>query len=245
MQQLNEDLLSDYMDSFLGYGNIQGSYWFVGMEEGGGKTCPEIAQRITQWENRGKQPLEDLFEYHLGINELRWFGRDARLQPTWNRLIRILLASKGMFPDKEQVRAYQSAQLGRHENEVGLLELFPLPSQSRSTWIYPRCSRNLNLRSREEYERLIGPKRAQKFHNLILEHRPAFVIFYGLDHMDWWRKIADTRMKAMTVQKKTAYFGRMDTTIFAAVQHPVARGITHAYFHEIGQMLRKIEVPQT
>lgn len=51
-EQLNEDLLSDYMDSFLGYGNIQGSYWFVGMEEGGGKTCPEIAQRITQWENR-------------------------------------------------------------------------------------------------------------------------------------------------------------------------------------------------
>jgi hypothetical protein len=72
MQQLSEDLLSDYMDSFLGYGNIQGPYWFVGMEEGGGKTCAEIAQRITQWENRGKQPLEDLFEYHLGINEPRW-----------------------------------------------------------------------------------------------------------------------------------------------------------------------------
>ncbi len=54
-----------------------------------------------------------------------------RIQPTWNKLIRIVLSAKEKENiNLENVRKYQINELGRKDKETCLLELFPLPSQS-------------------------------------------------------------------------------------------------------------------
>jgi hypothetical protein len=42
----NDPLLQDFMSSFYGYGNFQGAYWFIGMEEGGGDSFEEVSRRL-------------------------------------------------------------------------------------------------------------------------------------------------------------------------------------------------------
>lgn len=121
----NDELLEKIVDTFYGYGNYQGNYWFVGMEEAGGD-FNDINNRINIWSNRGKQEIEDIAEYHIAMET--W---DARIQPTWKGLIRIILSAKGRENiDREDVRKYQINELGRKYKETCLLELLPLPSPS-------------------------------------------------------------------------------------------------------------------
>ena len=62
----NDQLLSEYADTFLGYGNQNGKFCFIGLEEGIGgsfEDCfKEVNSKITSWEKRGKKQLEDCRE---------------------------------------------------------------------------------------------------------------------------------------------------------------------------------------
>lgn len=240
MQKFNDDLLSDYIEGFWGYGAKNADYWFVGMEEGGGDSFDEISQRIIQWDKRGRKPLEDLYEYHMDINVPMWFQKNARLQPTWKKLIRVLLSAKGEFSDTELVRSYQIERLGRSDGEVCLLELLPLPSPTTNHWLYNKHSDIPNLSSRVIYTQKIGANRARKITKLIIEHQPKFVMFYGIGYLDWWRKVAQTELTSKTLHNKTAYFGKLKNTVIVASQHPVATGVSLDYFHEIGQQLSEM-----
>ena len=55
----NDQLLSEYADTFLGYGNQNGKFCFIGLEEGIGgsfEDCfKEVNSKITSWEKRGKK----------------------------------------------------------------------------------------------------------------------------------------------------------------------------------------------
>ena len=240
MKKFNDTLLADYMGGFWGYGNLNGDYWFVGMEEGGGDSFEEVDQRILQWDKRGRNSFEDLYQYHMDINVPKWFQEKAPLQSTWNRLIRVLLVTKGLIPEREAVRKYQIEQLGRSNGEVCLLELLPLPSPTTSHWMYGQHSDIPILSSRETYTEKVGITRAGKIAELILEHQPKFVLFYGIGYLDWWRKAADTKLTSKILHDKTAYFGKLGNTAIAVSQHPVATGVTLDYFHGIGKYISSL-----
>lgn len=79
MTMFDDVLLEDFMDRFYGYGNYQGDYWFIGMEEGGGSSFEDIDKRLKTWKKRGRRELEDVAEYHIemGITSLfrkRWWA---------------------------------------------------------------------------------------------------------------------------------------------------------------------------
>lgn len=131
-QPFDDQLLHTFMHGFYGYGNYQADYWFVGMEEGGGDTVQEINQRLTVWDQRGRREVEDVAEYHLALGIIHPFVEKAKLQPTWAKLIRVLLSIEGLSPTKEEVRRYQQQQWARSNGNVCLLELLPLPSPSTS-----------------------------------------------------------------------------------------------------------------
>ncbi|MEH6550647.1 MAG: hypothetical protein V7744_11730 [Pseudomonadales bacterium] len=234
----DDELLADYMSDFWGYGNPQGRYWFVGMEEGGGDSYDDIARRISQWDKRGRNSLEDIYEYHMDIQVPKWFKKGAPLQSTWNKLIRVLLAAKGEEPEREAVRAYQIDRLARADDEVCLLELLPLPSPSTTHWLYSQHSTIPELRSREEYTRVVGEYRATKINEMITKQQPAFVMFYGMSYLDWWKKVAGVDLVKHDFQDKAAYFGEIGGTKLAVTQHPVATGVTLEYFHSVGRYLR-------
>src|SRR4051794_23061661 len=121
---LDEQLLSNFIATFYGYGDYRAQYWFVGMEEGGGDTLEANAARLAAWDSRGRRELEDLVEYHSPLGVSRYTGERPKIQATWGKLIRILLSAEGATQvNPEQVRAYQREHLGREGGENCLLEL--------------------------------------------------------------------------------------------------------------------------
>lgn len=109
------------MYGFYGYGSYQADYWFVGMEEGG-DTVQETNQRLTVWDQRGRREVEDVAEYHLAFGITHPFTEKAKLQPTWAKLIRVLLSIEGKPPTKDDMQRYQQQQWARSSGKVCLLE---------------------------------------------------------------------------------------------------------------------------
>lgn len=240
MQKFDDSLLTCYMDSFWGYGNPNANYWFVGMEEGGGNSFEEVNQKIQLWNERGRPSIDDIYECHV---EAKWFKSNARLQPTWNKLIRILLSAKGETPDTEMVKQYQITELARKNSESCLIELLPLPSPSTQNkdWIYHNYSDNPILATRKKYEEDIRPKRCEQLNNLILKHKPKNLVLYGTTYLNRWQQaLKNPKLTAYTIDGKPAYFGKLDQTSIAICQHPVARRVSSNYFHEAGKILASL-----
>ncbi len=137
--------------TFYGYGDYARN-WFVGMEEGGGNSVVEIEQRPERWVESGEQETVDLVDPDCDLETTPFFCKKAKIQPTWNKLIRILLSSQGSVPTTEQVRQYQRSSLGRHGGENCLVELLPLPSPSMRHWIYGNNSKLEYLKNRKTYQ---------------------------------------------------------------------------------------------
>ncbi|MBU6361002.1 MAG: hypothetical protein KGS46_13375 [Chloroflexi bacterium] len=234
MQKFDDNLLASYMNSFWGYGNPNANYWFVGIEEGGGASFEEINQKIQLWNKRERRAIDDIYECHT---EHIFFKKDAKLQPTWNKLIRILLSAKGEIPNTEMVRQYQITELARKNSESCLIELLPLPSPSTKDWIYGTHSDNSILATRKKYKKVIGPKRCEQLNSLILKHKPKNLVLYGTMYLDWWQQIANVDLTPHTIDGKIACFGKSAQTSIAICQHPVATGVSSNYFHEIGKIL--------
>ncbi len=231
----NDELIEKRVDTFYGYGNYQGNYWFIGMEEAGGD-FKDINNRINTWSNRGKQEIEDLAEYHIDIGWGESFLPGAKLDvPVWRSIIRILLSAKGKESiDIENVRKYQINELGRKNQETCLLELLPLPSPSITHWIYSQHSQLTFLSSRKKYENHCVEKRINHISYRIKEYQPKTVVFYGIFYEDYWRKIADVEFSPTP---EGFFIGKNSQTVFVIAKHPVAFGVTNEYFHNIGKSI--------
>jgi hypothetical protein len=72
---LDDQLLDEYIKTFYGYGNYEGDWWLIGMEEGSGGTDDEIRTRLRLWNERGRKELEDA-TINRGGNRL--LGRHSR-----------------------------------------------------------------------------------------------------------------------------------------------------------------------
>ncbi|RUT06044.1 hypothetical protein DSM106972_032500 [Dulcicalothrix desertica PCC 7102] len=230
----NDELLEKRVDKFYGYGNYQGNYWFIGMEEAGGD-FKENNNRINVWSNRGELELEDLVEYHIAIGARGLFQLGAAIQPTWNKLIRIVLSAKGIKNiNTEDVRKYQIYELGRANQETCLLELLPLPSPSLADWTYSQHSLIPFLSNRNDYENHCVEKRINYISNKIKECQPSSVVFYGIRYEYSWIKIADVEFLPTS---EGFLIGRSNQTVFTIVKHPTAFGVTNEYFHNIGKSI--------
>jgi len=153
-ESFDDQLLQEFMHNFYGYGSYQGAYWFVRMEEGGGDSFDEVSKRLRVWNQRGRPELEDVVAYHLALGITHPFCEKPKLQPTWAKLIRVLLSIEDRTPTKEEVRSYQQRLWARSGDNVCLLELLPLPSPSTSHWLYGQHSKLSSLISREQYRQI-------------------------------------------------------------------------------------------
>lgn len=235
---LSKDMLEDFVHTFYGYGNLHGQYWFVGMEEAGGKSFQEISQRLTTWVTRGKRELEDVAEFHKDIGITRLFSQDPKIQPTWGRLIRIVLGAQYKHPSLEQVKKYPRDSLGRLDGDTCLLELQPLPSPSTREWVYSRYSNLPYLKNREIYIDVVFELRITHLRMLIRAHKPKYVVFYGASYRQYWEAILGGKFQTDDQNLDT---GRSDSTRFYLVKHPAARGITDKYFDLVGRSIAKLE----
>ncbi|MFA5736971.1 MAG: hypothetical protein WCX70_02895 [Candidatus Paceibacterota bacterium] len=122
-------LIQERIKNFWGYGNLNSPYWFIGMEEGYNETNEILLDRFTATAHKQTYDIYD--DLKIDPGHVYWFEDGAPIQPTWRRLIEMMLyAETHTFPDKEAVRAFQINKLGRKNSNNALLELMPLPSKS-------------------------------------------------------------------------------------------------------------------
>ena len=119
--------------------------------------------------------MEDLRSFHIAFGMLKFFLAPVVLQPTWNKLIRVVL-SANVGPvttelvrpvETKLVREYQQTLLGNADGETCLLELLPLPSPSTKDWFYAKHSQLPQLATREAYKKHYMPLRAAHIAQLI------------------------------------------------------------------------------
>lgn len=234
-------VLEKYINNFYGYGSWDHDFWFIGMEEGGGNSLEDLEKRILTWEKRGGHGLEDARPYHLELGITQWYGDKAKLQKTWEKIIRVYLAYKNSPTDKNSIRQYQTEHFGCRDSNNGFasLELFSLPSQSTTHWIYNSIEGLPYLINRQVYKYYLYPKRADTLRHNILSYKPKFIVIYGINYLPEWEGIIQKPFK--TCDLKDALMSRLGNTQIFLVPHAVAHGYTNDYWTGIGKHLAKLD----
>lgn len=225
------------METFYGFGNYGGKYWLVGMEEAGGQTVDAIEARLTQWQQNGRSELEDLPTHarQQGWYE-KHFGLKPKWQPTWGKLIRLMLAAESVGAVSTAViKQFQREKLGRHNSHHCLIELFPLPAPSTGCWIYAQHSKLPFLQTRKAYRQQLAPARIAHMRQRLQQHRPQAVIFYGWSYQHWWQQVVERQFTKQENPK--SLMAIQDGTQFWVIDHPVATGVTNRYFEQIGERI--------
>lgn len=254
--KLNRALLTEYAKKFFGYGNPSGKIWFIGMEEGGGRTNEVVRHRLQKWVDVcKKRPVVDGCRFHKALidrygNSMKDLfdpdeGCSLSHQPTWDRLIRLQLALNSCGEiSAESVYKFRRKFWARSDSENCVIELLALPSPNIQTWEYKRWVGGDEFKSRDAYRQAFLPGRIESLQLLIKKHRPKVVIFYGLSYLKRWsdvtQEVAEFRWRTVPVdQSAGARIYRVGDIVYAAIQHPTARGSCNADFERIGCALRE------
>jgi hypothetical protein len=232
---MEKSSLENFIQNHYGFGNLKAPYWLIGMEPGGGETWEEVCRRVDIWHDLTTTETADLVEYHRRLEMPQFFKDPVKLQPTWAGLIRLVLAVKGEAADKAAVKQYQRDRLGRLNDETCLLELLPLSSPSNGKWLYAEWSDLPYLRSRKAYEQQCLPGRIQRLRQLIQQHAPPLVVFYGFAYRAWYEQAAGC---PFSMEPDGAGWAMQDRTLFVMIKHPAAHGMSGAYYERIGSRIR-------
>ena len=122
---------------FLGYGNPSNSVWFVGLEEGFGRSTDEDAVKNLQARGEFDKGIMDL--YHAHHRRLRDKGGlinfDIKPPSTqvWQWMAKIMLAYRGkQWREQSAVKEYVRCCLGREGGDTFLTEMSPIPARSNA-----------------------------------------------------------------------------------------------------------------
>ncbi len=195
-----DDLKALAARRWFGYGRWDAPYWFIGMEPGG--TDDHASYEV--WMQLGGTELIDCRAHHLGTNFAKWHGgHRPPTQPTWRRLIQLLLGYEGKRAGSDAVSIYQRDSWGAQKGDTALLEVSALHAKNLVTSV----NRNEYLDERTA----ILKKRLET-------NRPKFVVFYGLGYKNIYEKITNARFGA----NGYAWCG---STLCALLPGPTARNI--------------------
>jgi hypothetical protein len=201
---------------WYGYGRWAAPYWFVGIEPGG----DELDACVRLWNVLGRRELLDIAAHHEE-HGTDWFGPGARPQPTWQKLIWLLLHYQRRSCAPSAVLEYQKTRLGRANDETALVELSAIPAAGSSV-ARPRM--------------LFRDDRTALLRTRLLEHEPTFAVFYSPDngrdrrYVDAWNAITSTTL----TRDVPVMVGR---TACVMTYHPNGKW-SKAYWQAIAEALR-------
>jgi hypothetical protein len=237
-------MLQEFVDTFYGYGDYRSPIWFVGIEEGGGKTFDDIRCRVTSWAARGRLELENLQSYHQAIGLGKFFREKPRppLQSYWRRIMRMTLIAGSRVPRNDEMRIFQRTALGNSAQFICILELMPIACKSTRTWPLFEHTKVRSLEDKGRYIDEIAPKRAKHIAAQINKHRPKVVVFCSSDarYRKYWNSIAQLVFKGHpTLAIETATNRH---TKFVIMSHPSARGFSDSEFDSIGRYVAPLHI---
>lgn len=128
-----QNLVEPCLYNWLGYGNPNGKYWFIGTEEGGAEIWRNQTLSLEEsLRKRAKFQLAMDFKtvwetlYQLPLSSFKG-------ATVWRYIAAYLLAFEGIEPEqaKAQLSDTMQNQLGKRTGEHFLCELYPLPKRSK------------------------------------------------------------------------------------------------------------------
>ena len=129
----------------------------------------------------------------------------------------LLMAFLDKSTEKESLRAYQRDRWGMQSNgETCVIELSGLAARNLSTPVDRKQFRS---------------ERIAFIRQKLQEHKPAFVVMYGLKDRESWEQIAQCELISGQPIK-------IDTTIAVLTPHPVSRGVGDQCWKDLGKKLR-------
>lgn len=251
MIKFDKDDLQHRIETFIGYGNLNADFWFIGYEESCSENQKEIQFRLKV------SGLQDIYEAHKELNEkilyeengdnpLIWFEK-GKFQTTWGALIKILLIAKGEFEQeiiagalsdsklKTKAIVYQSKKWGQFDNETLVAELLPLPSKSSSDWHKGYENSDVSfLKSRNSYIEAVKTKRIKFFKKLLVKYRPKVVIAYGKEFWEDIKKL--TLSEGDLSPAENGFFEVYDNIVL--IKHPASQGVSNRNLIETGCWIR-------
>lgn len=230
-------LIETRLKNFLGHGNLKSDLWFIGMEEGHDGSLVDVRKKFLR--THGKKVFDPR-------PSERWFGKKARIQSTWGKLIRILLATKNpkhIAMDRERVRAFQIAHFGKNKADHAMLDLMPLPCGSVSKWLYAKLGIP-HLESRKAYHERYRPDRIAMFRKLIAKHQPKMVVLCSVGYLrSVWPAIAGGAFRRIRIQDNDIYYRRSGGTRYFVIPHPTARlSLGNTFWFKTGRYLARKHV---
>jgi hypothetical protein len=249
MSKIDEQLLLDFANHFLGYGALNSPLWLIGPEAGGGATIDEVYQRALAWDDRGRKEIEDLQGYHAALGLPAKSDWTKKIQPTWGSLIRVVLALKlnGKIVDTEDVLEFQKSDLGNSGGQNSVLDLSQFSSPSMSDWNLGGCGISW-LETRRDYETRILRPRHDLFRKKLALYKPKLVLFYGLGHQRWWERIAGSESQPIQFAPSNLpqlSWVRNEIGLVAMMPHPngvrlPGKGAHKKFFADVGAALREM-----
>lgn len=104
--------------------------------------------------------------------------------------------------DADTLRRLQAREFGASDGPVALLELLPLPSRSKTSWIYAPLMRDIPmLESRARYEATLRPRRIRQLRSLIAEHSLQVLVCYGMSERTAWEAVVGGQLNEQRIGK--------------------------------------------
>lgn len=217
----DRQLVEACLYNFLGYGNINGRYWFIGTEEGGaeiwrlGIKTKTLEESLSLRESfKQSMDLRHVYEDLYGIPL-----KDIRGPTVWRYIAAFLLYAEGCSSD-EEIRTeihrfvFKDKRLGSPNGNHFLGELYPLPKESKnSIKRYKNCWRTV-----QEYHAEVKDRRLDLF-TTALKNSPnvRFIVSYEETASQLLRKhfaVADEIRKEVPLNvNKGRYFHRSKITM--------------------------------
>lgn len=252
MPQLDHALLRDYADTFRTYGDLENDVWFLGLEEGGGRSLEQAAKKICSWDDNGRQNVSYLSGPGAELDPANPFlvaeGNKVKLQKTWSNQLRVLLGIQGEPLSNEAVRNLQATGHGTAGGATCLLELFPLPCKDAGSWIYGNVPFDQQLQAndfvnKKSYYQTYLPRRIEKLKSLLLDYSPDALVCMTWMHRNSLIAMLDSHETLSLDLPKcngNAIIGMKGNTVVVICSHPAMRfrGPRNRFYHEVGQAIR-------
>ena len=240
-------IISKFARTKIGYGNPEGSYWFIGPEEGG--SIEENKDRIEIWSELGEnEHFHDMKEFHLllskreGYHGLRRFfiGEKIKLQSTWNGIMKILFQLTSI--EKSEIierRNYQANYLGSQNGDTVIAELFQYSSKS----LDDKKSLEYFGKRKKEYWQDYAPLRETLLYNQIRKYKPKVVCFYSTSFIENWYRITKELNTDFHDYESINYlpmrYFKNSETLFVIIPHPIARSMNGNH-EKIGLAIKEL-----